>query len=240
MAALNHATSILFAIGATAATYLFMHMVVAPRLVTPVPIVDVPQLQGLSVDQARDLCSPKGLLLVIDGEKVPVESRIQPGMLFDQHPLSGSRLRQGEQVHVSLAKAPERVRIPSLVNQPLDMAKKRLKDLGMDVPTITEITSPTVPVGQVIRTEPDAGAEVERKATVEIIVSKGADQIAVPNLRGQGLKSALKALEAAGLSVGLSRKGSDDNLDEGVILRQVPPAGTLVPKTQKVDIWVNE
>ncbi len=50
----------------------------------------------------------------------------------------------------------------------------------------------------------------------------------------------IELLETAGLVLGDVRKTSDDNAADGVVLRQSPPAGTAVPKGQKVDIVINE
>jgi len=62
----------------------------------------------------------------------------------------------------------------------------------------------------------------------------------VPSVRGKSAGGARAALEQAGLLLGDVRKGSDDNAADGVVLRQNPPAGTAVPKGQKVDIVINE
>ena len=75
--------------------------------------VDVPSLGGLTPDQARGLLEPRGLLLILDEERP--DERAAPGTLIEQRPLAGSRMRRGEDVHASVAKA---VRMPKLVGWP--------------------------------------------------------------------------------------------------------------------------
>src|SRR4051812_11870247 len=91
----------MLSVAATALTYVVMHFFVAPRL--PVNAVEVPPIAGLSPEQARGLLEPRGLLLVLDSEKV--DERVAPGTLCEQTPLGGSRLRRGDLVHASLARA---------------------------------------------------------------------------------------------------------------------------------------
>ena len=241
MAALHYATSVLFCIGATAATYLSMHLWVAPRL--PVAFVEVPPLSGLSVEQASALCDPRGLLLVIDGERTPDpgtsrDRPIVPGTLFDQHPMPGSRLHPGEKVHVSIARAAPRV--PNLAGQSPEAARKLLGEAGLLAGTVREVFSATVPPGQVVGSQPEAGAEARPGDGVDLEVSKGPEQVAVPRLLGRGARAARQALEQAGLVLGEQKQGVDDNAEDGVVLRQTPAAGTMVPKGQKVDVVVNE
>lgn len=238
MVALQHLTSILFCIAATAGTYLVMHMVVAPRL--PVAAVEVPPLHGLTVEQARAMCDPRGLLLVIDGERVPEGTAVMAGTLFDQHPLGGSRLRPGDKVHVTLARAAPPRRVPALGGQPLEQARRLLEEQGLVAGTVVEEASETVAAGAVLRTHPGAGAEVRPEQPIELVVSKGSDKVAVPNLRGRSVRAAQKLLQQAGLELGAQQRGVDDNLEDGVILRQSPAAETQVPRGQKVDVVVNE
>lgn len=243
MSALQHLTSVLFCIGATAATYLVMNQVVAPRL--PIAAVEVPHLTGLTIDQARGLCDPRGLLLVVDGERAPEPGQIDParpllpGTLFDQHPLGGSRLRRGEKVHTNLALPPPPPRVPALAGQTRDAAQARLRELGLSIGAVTEAPS-DLAVGLVIRTRPEGGAEARRGDPVDLVISKGAEQVAVPNLRGKSVGSAEKLLIQAGLALGDQRRGVDDNAGDGVVLRQTPAAGTMAPKGQRVDLVVNE
>lgn len=239
MAALKHLTSILFCIGATAGTYLVMHLYIGPRLQLAAA-VDVPPLQGLTVEQARGLCDPKGLLLVVDGERAPEGERVAVGTLFDQHPLGGSRLRAGEKVHVTVARAVPTTKVPALAGKPLEEARRLLKEQGLEPGATSEVEDRAVAVGAVVRSQPEGGAEARVGQAVELVVSKGAGQVAAPNLRGRGVAAAQKLLEEAGLLLGEQHRIVDDNADDGVVLRQNPPAGTMVPRGQKVDLFINE
>lgn len=59
----------------------------------------------------------------------------------------------------------------------------------------------TFPPGKVIGTRPAAGQKAARDSMVTIVVSKGPDLVAVPNVAGQSVPDAQAALGAAGLQV---------------------------------------
>jgi len=222
----------------TAGTYLGMHFLAGPHL-GPAS-VDVPPLVGLSAEQARALTAPLGLDLVIDGQKEADTDRIAPGLLLEQRPLSGSRVKKGAEVHAILALPIAKVGVPAVSGQLLAAAQRAIEGVGLRAGTVTEIINATVPVGAVISTEPPAGAQLKRGETVSLQVAKAGDNVAVPNLRGRGLGSGRKALEDLGLVLGDVRKTTDDNAADGAILKQSPTAGTQVPKGTKVDLVVND
>ncbi len=238
MSAGQYVTSIVLSIVATAGTYLVMHTYVGPHL--SAATTEVPQVVGLTTEQGRALTEPLGLLLVLDGEKESDSDRITPGSLFDQRPLKGSRILRGGEVHALVATAPQLVPVPALAGQPVEAARRQLQQAGLRPGNVTELPSPTVALGMVIATVPATGEKLRRGEPVELQVSKGGEQIAVPSVRGKSAGGARAALEQVGLLLGDVRKGSDDNAADGVVLRQSPSAGTAVPKGQKVDIVINE
>jgi eukaryotic-like serine/threonine-protein kinase len=75
-----------------------------------------------------------------------------------------------------------------------------LGELGLEV-SVTEAFSDSVERGLVVSVR-GAGTQVERGATVEVVVSRGPDVVTVPDVAGRSLDEAVAALEAAGLTPG--------------------------------------
>jgi serine/threonine-protein kinase len=238
MSAWQYVSSALVSVVATAATYLVLHSAVGPGATAP--LIDVPQVTGLTPDQARAIAEPTGLSLVIDGQREPDSDKTAAGTLFDQRPLNGSRLRRGSEIHAILALPVTKVAVPPLGGQLLSVAQKTLADLGLKPGVVSELPSPTVPPGAVILSDPPAGSQVHRGDSIALQVAKASEQVQVPNLRGRSVGSARQALEQLGLSLGDVSKGSDDNAADGAILRQSPSAGTPAAKGQKVNVVVND
>jgi serine/threonine-protein kinase len=81
----------------------------------------------------------------------------------------------------------------------------------------------TIPNGQVIGTDPPAGAQVERGSTVRVLVSQGPQLVPVPEVAGRTVDQAITVLEGAGLTVA----GVTGN-PNGIVLATDPPAGEQV------------
>ena len=91
-----------------------------------------------------------------------------------------------------------------------------------------------VEAGTVTDQTPKGGQEVLPGSTVTLTVAKAAaENVPVPNLGGQKLKDAKKALRDLGLNVG-NIAGPQD--DEATVVASQPGAGTQVPKGQSVNL----
>lgn len=225
--------TVVLSIAVTTATYLAMHFIVEPRL--PVHAADVPSLSGLTPEQARGLLEPRGLLLVLDEERA--DDRASPGTLVDQRPLAGSRVRRGDDVHAAVAKA---VKVPKLVGLTVEAARDALEQIKLKAGTTTEVQSATAPKGQVVASNPAAGGEARSDGTVDLQVSAGPAAQLIPSVLGKSKSTAKTVLEKAGFVVGNVRTGSNDDYDQGVVIRQDPAANTSAVPGAKVDLTIND
>jgi beta-lactam-binding protein with PASTA domain len=73
---------------------------------------------------------------------------------------------------------------------------------------------------------------------VEVRVSKGVQQIGVPDVLGQSEASARAELEDAGFAVAVSQASSDDT-PEGLVSAQSPSAGTEADRGSTVQITIS-
>ncbi|MED3552236.1 Stk1 family PASTA domain-containing Ser/Thr kinase [Cytobacillus praedii] len=63
------------------------------------------------------------------------------------------------------------------------------------------------------------------------------DEISVPELTGEKADDAVKQLEEAGFSIGETIQINDDELDEGLIIKTDPKAGTVLKEGAMVDLY---
>ena len=88
-----------------------------------------------------------------------------------------------------------RVEVPSVAGQDPATATSQLVGAGFTVaPDPVPDFSPTVPAGQVIGTDPDAGEKVSRDTAISLVVSQGPQQLDLPAVMGQTEKGARDAL----------------------------------------------
>lgn len=204
----------------------------------PVPTVEVPQIVGLSPEQARGLLEPRGLLLVIDGEKP--DATVPAGSVLHQQPLGGSRFRRGDLVHAVLARAPNTAKVPPTAGLTADQARDVINQAGLNFGKVSEAASATIAKGVVLSSTPASGAEVPPGTAVDVSVSSGPASSNVPKVVGKRLAAAKELLVKAGFVVGAIRYGSHDDYDQGVVISQTPAADAPAPPGSKVDVTVND
>jgi serine/threonine-protein kinase len=91
--------------------------------------------------------------------------------------------------------------------------------------------------GEVIGTSPEGGTSVRRGTTVTLIVSRGRERVAVPDVVGQTQADAEAALQNAGLAASVSQR-EDGTVAAGTVLAQDPAAGTSVALGRTVALVV--
>ena len=131
--------------------------------------VEVPDLEGMSQDQARSALKAVGLEL---GNVTSVDSEKDKDRIVAQDPATGTKVKKGSTVGVSVSNGKTaQVVIPTVVGIGGDDAQAQLKALGLNV-TVEEVNA-TEPAGQVLAVEPGEGSKVEKNSTVKLKVSKG-------------------------------------------------------------------
>ena len=93
-----------------------------------------------------------------------------------------------------------------------------------------------VAVGNVIRTDPDAGASVSPGQEVRVYVSSGQETTTVPTLEGLGQDAAAAALQSAGLVMGSVTPRNDPGLAAGTVISADQPAGATLPLGATVNV----
>ncbi len=71
-----------------------------------------------------------------------------------------------------------------------------------------------------------------------MIVSKGPQDVAIPNVEGLDEETARQELEDAGFGVSVSDEPTDDPANDGFVLAQDPPGGDRAEKGATVVIFV--
>lgn len=128
----------------------------------------------------------------------------------------------------------DKVAVPDVTNKPIAQARTTLEQAGFKVGTETEVYSSTVSAGNVVSTDPQAGEQAQKGATIKINVSKGTEQITVPDLKGKSANDAQKALSEAGLNGQQGDAVFSDDVAEGMVAGQDTSAGSNANKGDTV------
>jgi serine/threonine-protein kinase len=190
-------------------------------------LVDLPGgLAGMSEADARSTLLAVGL----EAEMVLTPSdTVEEGIVIgfvEGDP--GPQVPKGSTVRLALS-AGDEVEVPDLSGRPHEEAVTELEALGLVVVLDSDDPENGLDVGDVIRTEPRAGKEVERGETVVVVVAVG--EVEVPSLNGMDLEEATEELEDEGLSVGDVQGPSD-----GRVFLTWPFEGSEVDAGSSVDL----
>ncbi|WP_029253881.1 Stk1 family PASTA domain-containing Ser/Thr kinase [Paraoerskovia marina] len=133
---------------------------------------DVPDLTGMSEDEATSTLSDAGLNSSVRSEQ---SAQQEPGDVFRQDPSAGTSVTADTTVTIWIAEEPEveTTTVPDVTGLSQSDAEVKLRQEGNLNSTVTTEASDSVAAGQVIRTDPGSGSEVEVGTVVTIVVSTG-------------------------------------------------------------------
>ena len=129
------------------------------------------------------------------------------------------------------------INVPDVVGKSSVVAQQILEDKNLRV-KIVEANDDSVPVGQVVSQYPEAGAKVKEQRLVTITVSKGGQELTMPDLKSMSRSNAEEKLKKMGLKIGAV---FEENAKEpaGTVINQDPRSGSKITKGQTVDITVS-
>ncbi|WP_455048895.1 Stk1 family PASTA domain-containing Ser/Thr kinase [Mitsuokella sp.] len=130
------------------------------------------------------------------------------------------------------------VTVPDVTGKQMTLARQILEDKKLRV-NVAETYNADVPAGQVVSQNPTAGSKVKEQRLVTIYVSKGGEEIEMPDLTGLSKADAEAQLKKMGLKLG-SVYEKYSNEEAGTVIKQDPKAGTKISRGQTVDITVSK
>jgi serine/threonine-protein kinase len=127
--------------------------------------------------------------------------------------------------------------VPSVVGLSLDAAVAKLQDDGFKADIVSEPNN-DAPEGTVFRQSPGPGTSADEGSTVQVLVSKGAADVTVPNAVGVSETEARDRVAAVGLKANVVEVFSDT--EPGEVVAQSPAAGDSAAKGSEVRLNVSK
>ncbi|MFC9685343.1 Stk1 family PASTA domain-containing Ser/Thr kinase [Streptomyces sp. NPDC056948] len=126
---------------------------------------------------------------------------------------------------------------PNLVGETVDDARKLAKNSDLKVAT-TEKPCEDQSKGKVCDQDPDAGVDVKKGDTINLVVSTGAPKVAVPSVVGDIIDDARATLEGDKYKFVVETKQKESSEDPGTVLEQNPTLGEEVEKGSKITLTI--
>ncbi len=129
------------------------------------------------------------------------------------------------------------VNMPRVKGKSVEEARNALTDLGIKSEVNYE-ESDTIQAGEVISADVEEGAEIKVGTTVKLTASAGPQGIPVPSVTGSSYDEANARLTQLGFAV-TRVDGYSDEVEEGIVMSQVPSADTEVAKGTNITVTVS-
>lgn len=201
--------------------------------------VTVPDILGMTVEEATETLNKKGLGLSI-AERA-YSDKYEKGEIMEQKTAANKKVDKNTEIQVVVSNGEEilTVAVPDVSGQSESAAQKTLEDANLVVDSESKYDD-HIEAGKVISTDPAAGMEVEEGTHVKMYVSMGVEKVEVPQITGITSEEAQAALTAVGLIGGSVTEEYSEEYDAGYVISQGKSAGSKLEKGSAVDYVVSK
>ncbi len=124
----------------------------------------------------------------------------------------------------------DRVEVPAVVGLESVAASALIQEAGLMPRVVAEEFSQRIPKGHVTSQRPARGTRATLGSEVRLFLSRGTDQLEVPNVAGNTLPQAQRILAEAGLTLGSIMRIHSDVHTREAIIAQDPPSGATATR----------
>jgi serine/threonine-protein kinase len=196
--------------------------------------VQVPDVEGATQAEAESIL--RGANLVVGQVATEEDPDAEAGVVLRQDPPAGDMVEEGDAVNLVVNTALEPVVVPDIEGLPELEARGRLDTANLRG-VFQRQENDDVDEGDVISSDPPAGAEVPPQSEVVVQVSSGPPLVSVPSVTGSQQDAALNTLLGAGFRPQIRTQEADQ--PAGTVIGTEPGAGTEAPEGTTVTVIVS-
>jgi eukaryotic-like serine/threonine-protein kinase len=209
-------------------------------------VITVPDVSSLTVEEAAPFIEKKGLRYkVVDSIRVPSQL---PGVILEQKPVPGSRVKQNRYIFLTInAASEEQIPFPDVKDFSQRQAVATIEASGLRVIDIQFMPSEYRDLVLGIQYKGKAipaGFKLPRNSGVTLIVGQGNSEgeIVVPSVHGQYLQEAIETLHSSSLNIGNVYYDVPPANSEAAkkyrVYKQSPLTGSSVSMGHSLDVWM--
>jgi eukaryotic-like serine/threonine-protein kinase len=197
----------------------------------------IPSLAGMSQTQATNTVAELGLKI---GQIQEVFSEDVPkGKVITSNPPGGGRVEVAGEVLLIVSKGKDRIEVPELIGLTVEEATAALKSKNLKIGRVSEKYNYTLEAGLIIDGNPPSGSPVRKDSSVDLIISKGPEQVELTNFEGKTSDQAQSELTSAGLIVNSNYEYSE-TVPIGTVISQTPSDVSTVGKGEKIELVISK
>ncbi|MBT8351774.1 MAG: PASTA domain-containing protein [Deltaproteobacteria bacterium] len=138
-----------------------------------------------------------------------------------------------------LIKSEDIVVVPDLTGKEVVNVLEILTDLGLNTKVKGFEYTENVPKNHIVFQQPKPGVEIKKGRDIKIVISKGAKNILMPNLKGLSLQQARIIIEENGLCHKEQSRTYNSVFEKDNIIAQVPPPGSQINRGECVNLLLS-
>ncbi|MGN0144544.1 MAG: Stk1 family PASTA domain-containing Ser/Thr kinase [Clostridium sp.] len=198
--------------------------------------IEVPNLVGMNVDEAKSALEKLNLVLVEAGEEPSDE--YEEGIIMKMNPEAGSNAKEKDQIRVIVSAGADKLKMPDLLEYDLDKAEEILSSYGLKITNKSEAYSDSVGKGDIISQTPAKDTEITKDQEISVVISKGprVKYTSVPSVVGLSESQAREKLSNSGVSVNTETSKTTDISKNGTVISQSATGNVKVGATVTIVI----
>jgi serine/threonine-protein kinase len=202
-------------------------------------LITLPDLQGKTVEEARELLAYKKIGVSIRESRY--DTKLEQGKILAQDPARGSRIKPRRTVNVIISQGSEQVEIPKLEGRSLEMAAQMLKTSGLRRGRVSQIHTSRAAAGRILAQDPSPGTVAARNSAIDFLVSRGQneDRFIMPDLIGKRANEVLRRLKALDFQKCDRTEVWYPDIGPGIVVKQSPKGGALILKRNEIHLDVS-
>ncbi len=134
---------------------------------------------------------------------------------------------------------PRAVPVPAYVGRNEVAARAILQKYGLKMVVVSQIYDTKKPAGTVVSGEKQSGSMVRTGREIGVTVSRGAEQVNMPDLTELGLQRAREIIERSGMRLGEVTDQYHDTVPRGYVCGQYPQPGQPFKRSDPINLLVS-
>jgi len=187
------------------------------------PTATIPEVRDVAAADAQSQLESLGF--VVETREV-FHANVAAGDAIKTKPAAGESAGVGSTVQLNVSKGPKPVTVPDVVGSKRGPATNAIQDAGLTVGEQTTVED-AADRNTVLSQDPAAGSEVATGSAVNLTISSGPPQVAIPDVRDVAEARAVNDLESLGLVVE-TKEVFHANVAAGDAIKTDPAAGETV------------
>ena len=222
------------------ANLFFLTAFVSYKIIIRGELVKIPDLEGLTFEEAQKLAKQKKFTLINNGSRL--DDTWDKGKIVTQDPAPDSRIKLYAEVKVILSAGQEKVLVPRLIGKNVQNIGDLLQENQLRKGLVSYVHTPQYAAGRIIAQSPLPEEEVAVNSEISFLVSQGEREKAylMPDLIGHRASRVVTWLQANDFRIGDIRYVYYEGLESGIIIKQFPPQGYKIQKRNLITLEVSK